>query len=105
MIIHSLPIICELLHPFNFPYDDFFRRYPDGLTIPPDSNGIPLTLVLGQCLSNGFFQGHLSLYLQRKIANIFSYFPLLLFHYQELLSMIENSLFAKVILWPFRFMD
>ena len=72
---------CGLLYAsffirLNFPHDDFFRRYPDSLVIPPDSDRIPLALVLGQCLSNGFFQSHLSIYLQRKIAKIFSYFPL-----------------------------
>ncbi len=56
----------------NFLHNDFFRWYPDSLAISPDSDRIPLTFVLGQCLSYGFFQGHLSLYLQRKIANIFS---------------------------------
>jgi hypothetical protein len=72
----------------NFRYDDFFRWYSDCLATPLDSDRITLAFVLGQCISNGFCQGHLSLYLQRKIANIFSYFPLRLFHYLELLSMM-----------------
>jgi hypothetical protein len=75
----------------NFRHDDFYRRYPDSLAVPLDSDRIPLTYVLGQRLSSGFFHSHLSFYLQRKIANIFSYFPFLLFHYLELFAIIENS--------------
>jgi hypothetical protein len=37
---------CDLLYAsffirLNFPHDDFFRRYPDSLAIPPDSDRIP----------------------------------------------------------------